>query len=151
MAKYVYYIPSNAKGCREGPTDWQQEANFFGQHLQEELAGHFGLHTCVYPEEDGIEVTEGSAWMGKDWFNFKFRIFANAAIYLDMINIPYEWRGKGLGEWLISELKKFAAEHGLGYIFLGSYDPSNYFWERLGFERISQYPDFVLGIDQMAK
>jgi len=71
--------------------------------------------------------------------------------YLDMINIPYEWRYKGVGLWLIDELKKFAFSNGLKYIFLGSYEPSNPFWESCGFVKISEYPDFVIGEDSMAK
>ncbi|MHB9096115.1 MAG: hypothetical protein ACYC21_15745 [Eubacteriales bacterium] len=63
----------------------------------------------------------------------------------------YNGRSKGIGEWLIIELKKFSESNGFKYIFLGSYEPSNHFWENCGFVLITEYPDFVLGLDSMAK
>lgn len=155
MAKYVFQVPrdSGAEQTSMQPfiRDWSKMAAGFGAFLQKELAAKFGLVVQVYGEEDGVELDEGCAGMGKDWFNFRFRIFANCAIYLDMINVPYEYRGKGIGEYLVDELKKFACGNGLAYIFLGSYDPANPFWENNGFKRITDYPDFVLGIDGQAK
>lgn len=153
MAKYVYHVPpkDNPRGQVKGTVSWRVLAHGFGEFLQNNLAGRFGLTACVYPDEDGVELDQGCAGMGKDWFNFKFRVFADTAIYLDMINIPYEWRNKGVGLMLICELQKFAADNGIQYIFLGSYDPSNHFWENRGFVKITEYPDFVLGPDGMAK
>lgn len=153
MAKYVYHVPP--KVPREGQVkrtvSWRELAQNFGELLQSDLADRFGLVAVIYPEEDGVELDQGCAGMGKDWFNFKFRVFADSAIYLDMINIPYEWRNKGIGAMLIEELQKFAGDNGIHYIFLGSYDPSNHFWENRGFVKITEYPDFVLGPDGMAK
>lgn len=154
MAKYVFHVPradSAGDPLLQPVRNWRRLTADFGAALQKELAAKFGLFIQVYSEEDGVELDEGCAGMGKDWFNFRFRIFANCAIYLDMINIPYEYRGKGIGEYLVDELKKFAAEKGLSYIFLGSYDPANPFWENNGFRKITEYPDFVLGIDGQAK
>ncbi|PKM81709.1 MAG: hypothetical protein CVU89_08125 [Firmicutes bacterium HGW-Firmicutes-14] len=154
VAKYVFHVPAgdNESGQTANKTvDWGKISYSFGKGLQEELVTCFGLKTCIFPDEDGIELDEGCAGMGKDWFNFRFRMFANTAIYLDMINIPFEWRGKGIGEWLINKLKTFARDNRLSYIFLGSYEPSNPFWESCGFVKITEYPDFVLGTDSMAK
>ena len=154
MAKYVYRVGVNIQGTAmvgSGEGSWQDLASAFGRQVQQELLTRFRLHTCIFPGDDGVELGQGSAGMGKDWFNFKFRIFANTAIYLDMINVPYESRHRGIGLFLISELKEFARKHGLGYIFLGSYEPSNHFWEDCGFVKITDYPDFVIGIDSMAK
>lgn len=153
MAKYVYYLPSQDSRTTQSKetAPWGVIAQSFGDFLRDELLGKFGLDALVFPAEDGVELDQGCAGMGKDWFNFKFRVFADRAIYLDMINVPYEWRNKGIGALLIDMLKKFAADNGMRYIFLGSYDPSNPFWESRGFVRITEYPDFVLGLDGMAK
>lgn len=154
MAKYVYQVSKEANGGGQAvrkDSSWSNLAYSFGQSLQNELIRKFGLDTGVFPEEDGVELDQGCAGMGKDWFNFKFRVFADTAIYLDMINVPYEWRNKGIGAILIGRLQDFARENGLQYIFLGSYDPSNNFWEKRGFKKIIDYPDFVLGPDGMAK
>lgn len=154
LAKYVFRVPriSGAENQQlPHVQDWRRLTANFGAFMQRELARRFGLVVQVYGEEDGIELDEGCAGMGKDWFNFRFRVFASCAIYLDMINVPYEYRGKGIGEYLVEELKDFAGNNGLAYIFLGSYDPANPFWENNGFEKIMNYPDFVLGIDGQAK
>jgi GNAT superfamily N-acetyltransferase len=154
MAKYVFQVPradSAGDSLLQPVRNWRRLTSDFGAALQEALAAKFGLFIQVYSEEDGVELDEGCAGMGKDWFNFRFRVFANCAIYLDMINIPYEYRGKGIGEYLVEELKNFAGEKGLSYIFLGSYDPANPFWENNGFKKITEYPDFVIGIDGQAK
>lgn len=154
MAKYVFQVLRTTGAADPLPPrieDWRRLTAEFGAYQQKELARKFGLIVQVYGEEDGVELAEGCAGMGKDWFNFRFRVFANCAIYLDMINVPYEYRGKGVGEYLVDELKKFAGSKGLAYIFLGSYDPANLFWENNGFKRITDYPDFVLGIDGQAK
>ena len=154
MAKYVYQLGEEVRGTSvavRGETSWQDLVSAFGRQVQQELLAMFGLHTCIFPGDDGVELCQGCAGLGKDWFNFKFRIFADTAIYLDMINIPYEWRHRGVGLFLINGLKEFARGHGLGYIFLGSYEPSNPFWEACGFVKITDYPDFVIGIDSMAK
>ncbi|HWI55227.1 MAG TPA: GNAT family N-acetyltransferase [Desulfobacteria bacterium] len=153
MAKYVYHIPKGEHGSRQAlkSSSWGELALNFGQSLQIQLIRDFKLDACVFPDEDGVELNQGSAGMGKDWFNFRFRVFADRAIYLDMINVPYAWRNKGIGAMLIRELQKFAGENGLYYIFLGSYDPSNSFWESHGFKKVTDYPDFVVGPDGMAK
>ena len=154
MAKYVYHVPDEGHGCGQDANraaSWNEISDLFGRVIQRELVQRFGLRCSIFPEEDGVEIDQGCAGMGKEWFNFKFRIFADIAIYLDMINVPYEWRSMGVGEWLIGELKSFARVNGLKYIFLGSYEPSNPFWERCGFNKITDYPDFVLGLDSMAK
>lgn len=154
MAKYVYHVPAEGHGCGQmmgRAAAWSELAHAFGLHLQKFLVRKFGLHTCVFPEEAGVELAEGCAGMGKDWFSFRFRVFADLAVYLDMINVPFEWRHRGIGKWLVAELKRFAAENSLKYILLGSYEPANPFWESCGFVRITEYPDFVLGEDSMAK
>ncbi len=152
LAKYVFRVPNTTdKPVQQPIRDWRRLTAEFGAYLQKELAAKFGLLVQVYGEEDGVELDEGCAGMGKDWFNFRFRVFANCAIYLDMINVPYEYRGKGTGEYMVAELKKFAAQNELAYIFLGSYDPANPFWENNGFVKITDYPDFVVGIDGQAK
>jgi GNAT superfamily N-acetyltransferase len=154
MAKFVYYVPEKDYGCEQilsKGCSWKELASSFGHELQSTLEQKYGLYTCLFLEDDGVELDQGCAGMGKDWFNFRFRVFANIAVYLDMINIPYEWRHKGIGELLIEQLKKFCIDTGIKYIFLGSYEPSNPFWEGCGFVKINEYPDFVMDIDSMAK
>ena len=154
MAKYVYHVPEEGRGCGQDANraaTWGELTYSFGQELQGFLEKNYGIHTCVFRKEDGVDLDEGSSTMGKDWFGFEFTVFAEAAIYLDMINVPLEWRHQGVGEWLVNRLKRFAGEHGLRYIFLGSYEPSNSFWEKEGFVEITDYPDFIVGVDTMAK
>jgi len=153
LAKYVYHVPKahGSEQVAKRAAAWGELALRFGQELQNKLVRIYGLDTCVFPEEDGVELGQGCAGMGKDWFNFKFRVFADTAIYIDMINVPYEWRNRGIGAMLVDELQNFSRKFGLRYIFLGSYEPSNPFWESQGFVKITEYPDFVLGSDSMAK
>lgn len=152
MAKYVYKVPlAQGEQAEKTCVNWQEVAEKFAHRLAEELKERYGLCLQIFPREDGVEISDGSMGMGKEWFEFSFRVFAGLAVYIDMLNVPMEWRGKGIGFYVVEELKKFVREIGLGYIFLGSYDPANPFWEKCGFEKIDDYPDFVLGIDSMAK
>ena len=150
MAKYVFqYSKEDLKA--PGNQKWTDIAMEFANQLQMNIKHKFGLFSYAFSEEDGAEITDGCEGMGKDWFNFRFHIFMGQAIYIDCINVPYEWRGKGIGFYLIEQIKAFAKENGLAYVFLGSYEPSNPFWERCGFKKINDYPDFVVGIDGTAK
>ena len=67
-------------------------------------------------------------------------------LFIEMLHIPEEFRGAGIGSQLMAKAEAFARQHGLAGIWLDTYDfQARGFYEKLGFTVFGTLEDHPRG------
>jgi ribosomal protein S18 acetylase RimI-like enzyme len=71
-------------------------------------------------------------------------------IYIDELWISESYRGKGLGQTLMSKAEDYAISHELIglYLWTQSWQAEN-FYKHLGYEEFTRFPDFPIGFSRI--
>lgn len=140
MALYGYRMPDELPAfiAQAYSRDREASAEAFGRNLSRKLYELYGLSTQPIVSEDEIEIYKGYEGMCNDWFCFRFRFLSDFAIFVDMLNVPPNFRSHGIGHYVIEEFTAFAAALSVRYVFLDSLEPANQFWNSCGFRMLSE-------------